>query len=126
MARILVVDDDANNRLLLLTVLGHAGHVVMEAATGEGALQLAVSAVPELIVVDLSLPDVSGVDVIRRLRRDERTKGAVIAVYTASRLSPAIEEVVDLYGVDGAIPKPGHPQQILAAVGALLRSAAAR
>lgn len=122
MARILIVDDDANNRLLLTTLLQHAGHSVTEAASGLSAAEAAVAERPDAIVVDLSLPDVSGVELIRRLRSDERTRDALIALYTATRLSPALEELADLYGIDGVIPKPGDPRQILAAFDALLNA----
>lgn len=121
MARILIVDDDANNRLLLTTLLRHAGHEVTEAATGLAGAEAAAAERPDAIVVDLSLPDISGVELIRRLRSDERTRDALIALYTAMRSSPAVEELAELYGIDGVIPKPGDPREILAAFDVLLR-----
>jgi CheY-like chemotaxis protein len=120
MASILVVDDDVNNRLLLATVLQHAGHTVLEAQSGRAGVEIAVCEKPDLIVVDLSLPDISGAELIRLLRSDERTRSALIALYTATRLSPAIEELTELYGIDGIIPKPADPHQLLEAFAGLL------
>jgi CheY-like chemotaxis protein len=119
LATVLVIDDDQNNRLLLATLLEYAGHTVLEAGTGLSGLQTAVDRGPDAIVVDLSLPDIAGPELLSRLRTDPRTAMAKIALYTATQLSPAIDEVVENYNVQGIIPKPGHPQEILAAFEAL-------
>ena len=121
MARVLIVDDEPNNRLLLTTILTHAGHTVLEAPTGTAGLQIARAEQPQVIVVDLSLPDMSGAELIKQLRAGEETRGALIGLYTATRLSPAIDELIELYGIDGIIPKPADPRQILEAFDALLR-----
>lgn len=113
MAKVLVIDDEDNNRLLLATLLTHAGHTPIEAATGTSGFEAATEHQPDLIVVDLSLPDLNGPELIRRLRRDERTAKTPIALYTATDAPAAIEELVDLYGLSGVIPKPGDARQIL-------------
>jgi CheY-like chemotaxis protein len=114
-AKVLVIDDDENNRLLLATLLEHAGHTALQAESGAAGLEIALKQLPDAIVVDLSLPDVPGVEVIRRLRADTRTKNTKIALYTATQLAPALEEIVQIYKLAGVIPKPGDPQEILAA-----------
>ena len=68
---------------------------------------------PAAVIVDLSLPDMPGAQVIRRLRADARTAQARIAIYTATRLGPAIDELADAYRVDAIIPKPGDPRETL-------------
>ena len=119
MAKILIVDDDENNRLLLTTLLEHMGHRSLEAATGATALATAASERPDLVIVDLSLPDIPGVELIRRLRRDEGT-GLRIALYTATQVTSATDEIIETYALDGIVPKPADPQQILAALQRLL------
>ena len=113
MATVLIIDDEDNNRLLLSTLLKHAGHTPREAATGQAGYEAAISDRPHLIVVDLSLPDMSGVELLKRLRRNDQTAKTPIALYTATGLTAAIEEVVDLYAVSAIIPKPGDARQIL-------------
>lgn len=113
MADVLIVDDDENNRLLLATLLRHAGHVPLEAAGGHEGLAIAQEKNPALIIVDLSLPDLPGAQLLRLLRADARTAGARVALYTATRSDAAVDELRDLYRVDAVIPKPGDPRQIL-------------
>lgn len=113
MSNVLIVDDDANNRLLLATLVKHAGHGPLEAADGASALQVAAEKQPDLIVVDLALPDMPGTALIKQLRDDSRFRHAKIALYTATRLDAAVKELTDLYGVCAVIPKPGDPRRIL-------------
>ncbi len=113
MADVLIVDDEEHNRLLLATLVRAAGHVPLEASSAEVALQLAERDRPALIVVDLSLPDMSGAQLIRRLRADPKTAAAKIALYTATRMDAAIQELSEVYGLSGVIPKPGDPHDIL-------------
>jgi len=113
MAKVLIVDDEDNNRYLLTTLLHHAGHSTVEAATGAAGAQAAEMELPDLIVVDLSLPDIPGTELIRRIRQGERTSTLPIAIYTATQLTPAIEEIVEIYGIRGIIPKPADAQTVL-------------
>jgi len=122
MATVLVVDDNANNRLLLTTLLEHAGHASLEAATGTDGARMAAQHHPDAAIVDLSLPDMSGADLIRRLRSDSETSQIRIALYTATRAGAAIEEIAGAYGIAAVIPKPGEPREILTAIGRLLES----
>jgi len=110
---ILILDDDANNRLLLATLIRHAGFEPLEAGCAQEGLRLAVEESPVAAIVDLSLPDMPGAQVIRRLREDARTAGMRIALYTATRLGAAIEELTETYRIDAVIPKPGDPRETL-------------
>ncbi len=120
MAKVLVVDDDANNRLLLVTLLRHAGHEAVEAADANTALLEALRETPALAVVDLSLPDMPGTELIRRLRRNASTAAMKIALYTATPSDAAVRELTDLYGISGILPKPGDPDAILEIFSTLL------
>ena len=113
MAKVLIVDDDPNNRLLLATLLKHAGHQPVEAQDANAALSSIERHVPALIIVDLSLPDMPGAALIKRISTDPRTAGARIALYTATQSDAAAQELMDLYGLCALIPKPGDPKAIL-------------
>lgn len=113
MAEVLIVDDDANNRLLLATLLRHAGHTPLEASSGRDAVAIAQQALPALVIVDLALPDISGAQLMRELRSDVRTRHTKLALYTATQPGAALAELSAIYGISGVIPKPGDPRTIL-------------
>jgi DNA-binding response OmpR family regulator len=83
MTRILVVDDEPDVLLLCRVNLQHAGYEVMEAADGEQGLAIALSEVPDAIVLDLMLPLLDGYGVLDQLRADERTRNIPVLVLTA-------------------------------------------
>jgi CheY-like chemotaxis protein len=119
-ATVLVIDDNENNRLLLATLLKYAGHAVLEADCGIAGGLLAAQEKPDLVVIDLSLPDISGLALIRNLRNDPATANLSIALYTATAISPSLQDLIDTYDIRGVIPKPGDPQQVLDAFAKLL------
>ena len=121
MAKILVADDDEATRYLVRTLLVHAGHAVLEAADGRAALEAAAAESPDLILLDLSLPLVSGTELMRALRADSRTKGLAVALYTATPMNAALRDFMEIYGVGSAIPKPSEPQSLIDAVALALR-----
>lgn len=120
MATILIVDDDSNNRLLVQTVLAHAGHRVLEAGDGAPGLALASAEHPDLIMLDLSLPSMSGPQFLRALREDPQTRTLPVALYTASPITPVLTDFMEIYNVAGAIPKPSEPLVLVAAVERIL------
>lgn len=124
MARILVVDDDFTARLLVRTLAEHAGHDVIEASNGADGLTAARETLPDLVVLDLSLPQLSGTDVVRALRRDPGTRGTRIALYTATARTAAIDDFIEMYGLCAVLPKPGEPADLLAAIAGALAAPA--
>ncbi len=120
MAKILIADDDAANRLLLTTLLRHAGHSVIEAADGDAALERVKAERPELALVDLSMPGLSGSEVIRRIRSDPTNDGVAFALYTATPPNDAMRDFMQIYRVRAAIPKPCEPETFLRLVEGLL------
>jgi signal transduction histidine kinase/DNA-binding response OmpR family regulator len=96
--RILIVDDEAANRDWLIHVLEPAGFKVIFATGGQEAIQLARSGKPDLVVLDLLMPEVSGFDVVEALSKHKATKGIPIIVLTAKQLTNA-----DLDQLDGHV-----------------------
>jgi CheY-like chemotaxis protein len=116
MAKILVVDDDPNTRLLLRTVLSYGGHDVIEAADGVEGLASAFRQVPDLILLDLSMPAMSGPEFLRALRAEVRGRSSKVALYTASAVSAAMRDFMEMYQIEHVIPKPSEPRELLEAI----------
>ena len=121
-ARVLVVDDDADTRALLATVLADAGCQVDLAADGETALVLAALHPPDAVILDLLLPDTTGWEVAQRLgQQTSQQTGRPVPIVIASgaharlfRLPPHVACV---------IPKPFDPDSVVRAVQSILRAA---
>ncbi|MGA8098409.1 MAG: response regulator [Candidatus Cybelea sp.] len=122
MARVLVVDDAPDTRLLVRTLLTHVGHEVFEAADGAVALSSATEHRPDLVLLDFSMPAMSGPEFIRALRADPRAMRTVVALYTATAMNPALRDFMQMYGIEHVIPKPSEPLELLAAVERALAS----
>ncbi|MBM4417793.1 MAG: response regulator transcription factor [Chloroflexi bacterium] len=117
-ARILVVDDDRNVVNVLRRGLVFAGYDVDEADTGEGALYTAVARAPDLVLLDVMLPGLDGVDVCRRLRASHRH--LPILLLTARDRVPDRIAGLDA-GADDYVVKPFAFDELLARIRALLR-----
>lgn len=122
MAKILVVDDDINNRLLLRLVLEHAGHEITEASDGGEALALANAREPDLIIMDLHMPGMDGIDFIKALRGDTALTKTRVALYTATASDESMRQFMELAGIGCLIEKPSEPKQLLKSVEEALRA----
>jgi two-component system phosphate regulon response regulator PhoB len=122
--RILVVDDEADITALVAYHLAKAGYRVTTAANGRDALAAAREERPDLLVLDLMLPGVSGYDVLGELRRREETKDIGVILLTARKEEPDRIRGLSL-GADDYLPKPFSPQELVLRVGAVLRRLAA-
>ncbi len=116
MATVLVADDDRDTRSLVRAVLTHAAHVVVEAKTGPEALASATADPPDLILLDLSLPEMSGPELLRALRADPRTRAVAVALYTATPMNAALADFMSMYAIRDVVPKPSEPPELIAAV----------
>ena len=117
MKRILVIDDDADIRRLVRDYLEHAGFDVLVAADGTAVGALVASQRPDLIVLDLGLPGIDGLDVARSLRR---TSAVPIIMLTAR--ADESDRLVGLeLGADDYVTKPFSPKELVARVRAVLR-----
>jgi CheY-like chemotaxis protein len=118
---ILVVDDDHTFRYAISRVLQSAGYVIIEAFTGRDALRLAKEHAPDLVLLDVVLPDISGMDICRQIKSDTSLRNVFVAI--ASRLSvSASDEAEGLEsGADSYIMLPIPNRELIARLAALLQ-----
>jgi DNA-binding response OmpR family regulator len=117
--RVLVVDDNARTQEAIALYLRHAGYDVAGASTGPGALAAAAERQPDLIVLDLMLPGLSGLDVCRALR--DRTDVPIIMVTARTTEEDKLEGL--RAGADDYVTKPFSPRELVARVATVLRRA---
>jgi DNA-binding response OmpR family regulator len=119
--KILVVDDEPDALELLEINLKGAGYDVVTAPDGEQALKKARDLLPKLIILDLMLPEVDGLEVCKILRRDQRTSGIPIIMLTAK--AGEVDRVLGLeLGADDYVTKPFSPRELVLRVKRLLRT----
>jgi len=83
MAKILVVDDDASNLRLAVTLLEQAGHEMLSAEGGAEGIEAALAHAPDLVLMDVQLPDMDGIAALKRLRTEPRTAALKVVALTA-------------------------------------------
>jgi two-component system cell cycle response regulator DivK len=102
---VLVVEDNERNRKLVRTILEFRGYEVVECDDGEPSLELARQHKPVLVLMDIQLPKMNGVEALKRLRGDPDTKAIPVIAVTAS-VTPSERERVVSAGFNGYISKP--------------------
>ena len=113
--QILVVEDNQKNMKLLRDLLEATGYRTLEASTGGQALMLASEHRPALVLMDIRLPDMDGVEALRRLRMDERTASIPVLAITAQAMKGDRERFGEA-GFDGYLSKPLDIDEFLATV----------
>lgn len=112
---VLLVEDNEDNLIIYSTILRFGGYRVIEAHDGRAALEAARTMAPNLILMDVSIPYVDGLEVTRRLKSDPATRRIPIIALTAHALPSDRDRALEA-GCDGYISKPAEPRAILAAV----------
>jgi two-component system cell cycle response regulator DivK len=112
---VLVVEDNEKNMKLFRDVLQARGYRLLEATTGEQAVDLATKHAPDLVLMDIQLPDIDGVEALGRLRADERTASIPVVALTAQAMEGDRERFLDA-GFDGYISKPVNVMEFLETV----------
>jgi two-component system, cell cycle response regulator DivK len=120
MSSILIVEDNEKNMKLLRDILTHHGHRVVEATTGHEGVRLALSEAPELILMDIQLPDISGVEALASIRRAPALDAVPVLAVSASVMPDEQQRIVSS-GFDAFIAKPISIKPFLEAVSAALR-----
>ncbi|MEC7105828.1 MAG: phosphate regulon transcriptional regulator PhoB [Pseudomonadota bacterium] len=118
--KLLIIEDEPDLRELLSFTLSREGYDVMEAETAETALQMLDSKLPDLAIVDWMLPGMDGIELVKRLRRDDVTEDLPIIMLTARGEEPDKLKSFDV-GIDDYITKPFSPRELLARIKALLK-----
>jgi two-component system, cell cycle response regulator DivK len=115
MATVLVIEDNPANLTLATFLLNSAGHTVMTATDAEAGLSIARDEQPSLILMDIQLPRMDGLEAVALLKRDEATRGIPVIALTALAMK-GDEERIRVAGCDGYIAKPMRYQEFLATV----------
>jgi two-component system, cell cycle response regulator DivK len=112
---ILYIEDNEYNRKIVRQLLGRTSYQLVEAVDGESGVALAQQLVPQLILMDVQLPKMSGLDATRALKADPRTSDIPIIVITSFALSGDREKAAAA-GADSYLAKPYSPRELLALV----------
>lgn len=118
-AKILVVEDEPENRLLIGMILTTEGYQVIPAVDGADALARLASEPPDLILLDLMMPQMNGFEVLERLRADPTTAPVPVIVLTALAQERDIARAVSS-GAQGYVIKPFEPDELLKRIGQAL------
>jgi pilus assembly protein CpaE len=117
--KILIVDDDIETLRLVGLMLQRQGYKILAANNGQQALSMTKTELPDLILLDIMMPDMDGYEVTKQIRGDENTQGIPIIMFTAKSM---VDDKVAGFdaGVDDYLTKPTHPAELIAHVRALL------
>ena len=123
MTVVLIVEDNPRNLKLVRDILAHAGYGTLEATTAEDGLALAHAEQPELVLMDVQLPGMDGVEALARLRADPATSGIAVVALTAFAMK-ADRDRFAAAGFDGYLEKPIDVREFPGQVAELLAQAA--
>jgi two-component system, cell cycle response regulator DivK len=112
---VLLVEDNDNNRMLIRDVLNASGYRVIEAETAEDGLRMAAEQRPALILMDIQLPGMNGIEALRRLRADPATHEIPVIAVTASAMTQDRRQILAA-GFDGYQAKPISVKGLLQAI----------
>lgn len=111
MKKVLIVEDDQSLRVVIRMVLEQAGYAVVEASHGAAALELMESEMPDLVLADVRMPHMSGVELTARLRSSSRTASVPIVLLSGLVLDPEVAKLAD-----AVVAKPFEPADLVAAI----------
>ncbi len=112
---VLIVEDNDKNMKLARDILQAKGYATLEAITGEDGVLVAKDKLPDLVLMDIQLPGINGIEAFRQLRADPRTARIPIAAFTAS-VTPSDRSKVIEAGFDAFLSKPIDLKQFVATI----------
>ncbi len=115
MSTILIVEDNEKNMKLVRDILRHAGHETLEAATGGDGVRLAVEKRPDLVLMDIQLPDIDGIEALRRIRAVGELDAMPVIAVSAS-VMPDDQQKIVTSGFDAFVTKPINLKRFLETV----------
>ena len=110
MSTILIVEDNEKNMKLVRDILRHNGHATLEAATGGEGVRLAIERRPDLILMDIQLPDIDGIAALGRIREDRALDATPVVAVSASEM-PDDQQKIVASGFEAFITKPINLKQ---------------
>ncbi len=119
---ILIVEDNEKNRRLARDILQVKGYRILEAETAEIGLELAPKEKPDLVLMDIQLPGMNGIQALKKLRADEATRAIPVLAFTASVMPQDRREIMEA-GFDGFLAKPINLKEFIASVAKALGGA---
>lgn len=123
-AKILLAEDNASNRYLATYLLKDAGYTVLAAPNGSDALRLALAEHPDLVLMDIQMPEMDGYEAARRMQADPRLAGIPIVAVTSYAMTSDRAKALEM-GFVGYIEKPIQPQTFVAEIARFLPGKAA-
>ncbi|HTQ77407.1 MAG TPA: response regulator [Burkholderiales bacterium] len=120
MSTILIVEDNEKNMKLARDVLQAKGYATLEAVTGEEGVRLAKEKQPNLVLMDIQLPGINGIEALRQLRADAALGHIPVVAFTAS-VTPTDRSQIQAAGFDGFLSKPINLKEFLALVESLVQ-----
>ncbi|MBP7765736.1 MAG: response regulator [Syntrophaceae bacterium] len=110
--RILIVEDDPNNLKLFRDILHYKGYATLEATDGQQAVDMAKACLPDLILMDIQMPVLNGIEATRRIKEDEATRQIRIVALTANAMDGDEERMIRA-GCHDYISKPIHVAEFI-------------
>ena len=118
---ILVTDDDPRILLLVTEVLGEAGYEVLQASTGKECLEALKAHHPDIVLLDVMLPDTTGIELCRQIKADERLQGIFVILWSGVQVSSDYQADALNAGADGYITKSVSNEELLARLRSVAR-----
>ncbi len=125
MSTILIVEDNEKNMKLVRDILRHQGHETIEATTGTQGVELAIARRPDLVLMDIQLPDIDGIEALRRIREVQALDGTPVVAVSASVMPDDHQKIVRS-GFDAFVTKPINLKPFLETVKRFLEGKRAR